>query len=343
MYDVIVIGGGICGASVLFELSKLKIKAALVEKESDISMGTTKANSAIVHAGYDPMPGTLMAKYNVKGSKLINKLCEDLNVPYKQIGSLVLAFNDDEMEEVKTLYNRGKENGVDGLKIISEQEVIQLEPNINPVKGALLAETAAIVSPWSLAIALCETAVINGAKVFCNNEIEQIDFQNEIYTLKTNNNEFKTKYIINCAGLFADKIQEMAAKSKSYFQIKPDKGCYYLLDKSQGDIVKHIVFQCPTKVGKGVLVSPTTHGNLIVGPDSQRIVSNCDLSTKRENLEFVKLMAAKTTSKINYRENIRNFAGLRAYSNFNDFIVEKSPQNQNFINVAGIKSPGLSS
>lgn len=341
MYDVTIIGAGISGCSLAYELSKYNVNALLLEKENDVSVGTTKANSAIVHAGYDPEPGSKMAEYNVKGCAYTRELCEKLDVPYKNIGSLVVAFAEDEMKTVQELYDRGNENGVPGLEIWDAEKLSKEEPNLSKeAKGALYAPTAGVVSPWELAIALAEVAAKNGVEVKLNTEVTNIEKAEGGYKISTNQGEIETKYVVNCAGIFADQVNEYINEKK--FTIVPNKGEYYLLDKSQGELVNHVIFQCPNEKGKGVLVSPTVHGNLIVGPNSIP-TDTSDLGTTSDGLEFVREAALKSVPNINYRESIRNFAGLRARTGVHDFFIYEDEVNKGFFNMAGMASPGLTS
>ena len=340
MVDVVIVGGGVCGCSLLYELSRYKLSAVLVEKENDVSVGTTKANSAIVHAGYDPHPGTTMARYNVEGNALVKELCEKLDVPYKQIGSLVLAFDADQDALVRELFDRGTQNGVPGMKVLSAAEVREMEPNVSPeVTSALYAPSAGIVSPWELAIALAETAVKNGAQVELNSEVTSIQPIDGGFRVTAGGKEIDTRFVVNAAGIWSDKINDMAAPHT--FPVSANKGEYFLLDKSQGTLVNHVIFQCPSKVGKGVLVSPTVHGNLIVGPNAEDAEKD-DLGTTGDGLAFVRKMALRSVPDINFRDSIRNFAGLRANTEIDDFLVGETEQ-KGFFNIAGIKSPGLTS
>ncbi|MEG1874314.1 MAG: NAD(P)/FAD-dependent oxidoreductase, partial [Angelakisella sp.] len=342
MYDVAIIGCGIIGASAAYELSRYHLKVAVLEASNDVANGTTKANSAILHAGYDPEPGTLMAKLNVEGVRLAKELCEKLDVERRQIGSLVLAFSPQEMETVQELYARGNANGVPDLQVLTHQQVLAMEPNLSDeVCGALYAPSAAIVSPWEFAIALAETAVKNGVELHLSTKVEQIEKQNGVFTIGTNNGKFNAKYIVNAAGVFADKIHEMVGGTG--FHTVYNVGEYYLMDKAQGALVTKVVFQCPSAVGKGVLVSPTVHGNLIVGPNSVNCEHGDDVGNTAEGLAYVRRFAVRSVPTLNFRDSIRNFSGVRAQTNRPDFIVEQSQQCANFINLAGIKSPGLSS
>ncbi len=341
MYDVTVIGCGVVGASIAYELSKYKLSVAVVEKENDVACGTTKANSAIVHAGYDPVPGTKMARLNVQGSKMMEELCRRLSVDYKRVGSLVIAFDEADMETIRALYRRGVENGVEDLQILNKQQTLEIERNLSPdVIGALYAPTAAIVNPWGLAIALAETAVRNGAQLRLNSAVTSIHNQGDFYQIETFEGAFDTRYIVNAAGAYADVINDMAAKP--FFKILPVKGEYYLLDKSQGGVVSRTVFQPPNKDGKGVLISPTVHGNLIVGPTADPAENPEDVAVTAQGLEKIVKTATRSSTKVNFRESIRNFTGVRATTAQDDFIIEASPDAPRFVNAAAIKSPGLS-
>ncbi|MBC5649406.1 NAD(P)/FAD-dependent oxidoreductase [Christensenella tenuis] len=338
-YDVIIIGGGITGCAAAYEFSKYEFKTALLEKENDIACGSTKANSAIIHAGYDPEPGTLMAKYNARGNELAHRLARKLDIPFRETGSLVLAFSEEEVREVHKLYENGVANGVP-VEIISGEEVLRREPNISDrVRCALWAPTGAVISPWEFAAALIETAVMNGVDCYLSSGVKRISKQDGMFEITAGGEKYRAKYIVNAAGLFADKVYEMAGGTG--MAITPVRGEYFLFDKTMGGIVSTVVFQCPTKLGKGVVVAPTIHGNLYAGPDSKTAAARDDTSTHADELSYIREMAVKSVPTIDFSQNIRNFAGLRAVAG-NDFIVEESNV-RNFINAAGIKSPGLSS
>ncbi len=341
MYDVAIIGAGVVGSSLAYYLSQYDISILMLEASNDVSNGTSKANTAIIHAGYDPRVGTLMAKYNVEGSLLMKDLCTKLDVPYINNGAMVLAFSDEELEHVNKLYQRGIDNGVKDLSVLNAEQVLKLEPNITKnVKGALLAKTSAIVSPWELTYALALTAVKNGVELKLNNKVTAITKEKDIFKITTDKSQYQSRYIFNASGIHADKIHELIGNKE--FTITPVRGQYYLLDKSQGNKCTHTLFQCPNALGKGVVVSPTVHGNLIVGPDAETI-NNEDKSTTSSGLAYVKEKAAKSIDSLNYGENIRNFAGIRAKSDRKDFIVEESKSVSNFFNLAGMASPALSS
>lgn len=340
-YDVIIIGAGVSGCAIAYELSKYRLSVLLVEKENDVADATTKANSGIVHAGYDPAEGTLMAKYNVRGCALISQLCEALDVPYRQTGSLVLGYDEADATTIDKLYRRGLANGVPGLSVISGDEVRKMEPNVSEaVICALYAPTAGVVSPWELALALGETAVRNGVTVRLNCEVTGVTRRNGRFLVKTSGGDFEGTFVVNAAGVAAAQICGLVAEPK--FAIRPNKGEYYLLDKSQSGLTQTVLFMCPNKNGKGVLVSPTAHGNIIVGPNAQDCASD-DHATSPSGLAFVRSESAKIIRDINFRDNIRNFAGVRANSDQSDFIIGEEPDCPGFINVAGIKSPGLTS
>lgn len=338
MYDVAIIGSGIVGAACAYRLSRFNLKVVVIEKNNDVCCGSTKANSAIIHAGYDPKPNTLMAKLNVEGSAMTKRICEKLDVPYNQIGSLVVAFSEEEAKTIEELYARGIKNGVKDMKIIGRDELLELEPNISDnAVCALQAKTAAIVNPWQYGLAMAETAVRNGTEIMLEAEVSGIEKNGDFWNIHTAKGNVEAKYVINAAGVNSDDIHNMVAEEK--FKILPSAGEYYLLDKSEGTRVSHIVFQCPNKNGKGTLVAPTVHGNLIVGPNSVSGDKE-DISTKTASLDFIRETAAKSVPSISFRENIRNFTGIRANSTIDDFIIEFAADH--FLDLAGIKSPGLS-
>ena len=342
MYDIAIIGAGIIGASIFREVLKFDLKVVVIEKENDVAMGTSKANSAIVHAGYDPKVGTLMAKYNVRGNEMFEHICEELSVPFKRNGSLVLAFDEADMETIKELYDNGNKLGVKGLEILSKEQVHEKEPNIKPhILGALYAPSGSIVGPYEYTIALMENGIVNGGELKLNREVTAIE-KDEIFKISTAQGEIiESRFLINAAGVYADKIHNMICKES--YKITPIKGGYFVMDRSEGNLVSHTIFQCPSKRGKGVVVTPTVHGNLLVGPNADSVYDKDNVATTAENLEFIKNTSLKTTDKINFREAIRNFAGLRAYSDYGDFIIQENRDIKGFIDVAGIKSPGLSS
>ena len=340
MYDIAVIGAGIIGTSVARELSRYSLRIALIEKDNDVANGTTKANSGIIHAGYDARPGSNKAKYNALGNPMFDKLCEELAVPFKRIGSLVIASNSQDMKKVEELYNRGLANGIPEMRILSGSEVRKMEPNLKEeVVGALHAPTAGIIDPWDLAIALAENAVENGVELLLNHRVTAIEKSTDGFNIRTSASAIEARYVINCAGVYADQINNMAAAP--YFKITPRRGQYYVLDKNTGSLVNSVVFQCPGKMGKGVLLTSSIHGNLLIGPDSEVLEDKENMETTADRLLFVKGSAAKTATGIPFNTMIKTFAGLRATPSTRDFIIEESKEAAGFINVAGIESPGL--
>ena len=341
MYDVAIIGCGVVGAAAAYALSHYDNKVVVLEAENDIADCTTKANSAILHAGYDPEPGTRMARLNVRGVALAKEICARLDVPYRQCGSLVLALSEAELPHLQHLYENGVANGVPGLRILSAEETLAMEPNLSTdVRGALYAPSAAIVSPWEYALAMAEVAVRNGVELRRRCRVVDAEFMEGGYRLVLEGGEtVETRCVINAAGIHAQEVHSMVEPAN--FNIIPTRGEYYLLDKSEGTRVNHVIFQCPNELGKGVLVSPTVHGNLIVGPNAAPVEGD-DTACTSAGLEFVATTARRSVPSINFGESIRNFAGVRANLDVDDFVVGEEPEAPGWIDLAGMKSPGLS-
>lgn len=338
MFDVIIVGAGIVGVSIARELSRYDLKCLVIEKSSDIANGSTKANSGILHAGYDAKEGTLKAKFNVLGSQMYEEICKELDVPYKRNGSLVLAFDDEDMKQIETLYERGLKNGVKELSIIDKNTILSLEPNLQEnVVGALYAKTAAIVSPFELAIALAENANENGVEFMLNTKVDKIYKEKDHFVIETNKGTFKSNYIVNAAGLFSDEINDMLGGEK--FRIIPRRGEYCLFDKSSGNLVTRTIFQPPSNKGKGILVAPTVHGNLFVGPNAREIDIRDDVSTSGEGIEEIIKGGNRSVKNLNLRDIITSFAGVRATPSTGDFVINIPTKNA--VNAAGIESPGL--
>ena len=341
IYDVIVIGAGITGGFIARELSKYSLNVCILEKGSDIAMGASKANSGIIHSGYDTKEGTLKALLNIKGKKSMRKVCQELDVPFKENGSLVIAYKENEMTVLEELLARGEKNGIEHLKILNRDEILKIEPNIaDNVFAALFAPDAATVCPYELTIASVENAVDNGVVLFRDSEVIDITCYNDIFRVKTVSNEFQTKYIANAAGVYSDKVARMIGDEG--FNIKPRKGEYVLYDKSYGNIVNSVIFQLPTKKGKGVLIATSVHGNLLVGPNANYIEDKEDTTTTRTGYEEIVQSAKKVLADALPKDPIATFSGIRASSKTGDFIIKPSDKNNRFINVAGIESPGLS-
>ena len=344
MYDIIIIGAGITGAAIAMELAKYRLKIGWLEKHNDVAIETTRANSGIIHSGYDPRPGTKMARLNVRGAALYKTLAPLLNIHYQIIGSLVIGRNEKDMEVLRNLYDRGIQNGVEALELLDAARIRELEPNLREdICCGLLSPTAAIISPWEACLAFAQTAVRNGAELFLQHDVQSISKTQSGYRVTASGKTFDARYVINCAGVHADDVYRLLSPQDA-FRIEPVKGQYYLLDKTQGSLVNRVIFQTPNERGKGVLVSRTVHGNLIVGPDAEKnIFDKSDGSVKADNLAFIRRAAALTTERINYRENIRNFSGLRAkLVGAEDFLIGESQEYPGFFNFAGIQSPGLS-
>lgn len=340
MFDVTIIGCGVVGASIAHTLSKYQLRVLVLEKENDVAMGTTKANSAIVHAGYDPLPGSLMARLNLRGSAMMEDLCNALSVGYRKTGSLVVAFQGDDLSGLETLYRRGIENGVPGLALLEGAQARAMEPHLAPnVAGALYAPSAAIVDPWGLCIAQMEVAVQNGVELRLRSPVTAVKRQRDVYRLDTPSGAVESRYVVNCAGCHGETVSALAGSPG--FHTLPSRGQYYLMDHACGDLVSHVIFQCPDRLGKGVLVAPTVHGNLIVGPNAEPAGPD-DTATTREGLLSVADTARRSVPALDMRQCIRNFAGVRANTDRNDFIIGPVEGAPRFFQVAGIRSPGLS-
>lgn len=342
IYDVIIVGGGVIGCAIARELSKYKLRTVLLEKNNDVCNETSAANSAIVHSGYDPLPNSLKAQMNVLGNSMYPQMCKELDVPFIQNGSLTIATTDDEMNTLLSLQKRANENKVE-TKILSSEEVLKLEPQLNKdIKGALFAPTCGIVNPFELTVALMENAIDNGVELLLNHEVNNIKInENSVSVFCKNDKELECKVLINAAGLFADDIN--AFVDKESFTITPRKGQYFVLDHFDLNFVKHTLFMVPSDKGKGVLVTPTTSGNYLIGPSSDFVDDKQDLSTTKDILDSVRSQASRIIENIPYANLIRQYSGLRAVSSTGDFIIEHSKVSKNLINVAGIQSPGLAS
>ena len=342
IYDVIIVGGGVIGCAIARELSKYKLRTVLLEKNNDVCNETSAANSAIVHSGYDPLPNSLKAKMNVLGNSMYPQMCKELDVPFIQNGSLTIATTDDEMNTLLSLQKRANENKVE-TKILSSEEVLKLEPQLNKdIKGALFAPTCGIVNPFELTVALMENAMDNGVELLLNHEVNNIKInENSVSVFCKNDKELECKVLINAAGLFADDINSFVDKDS--FTITPRKGQYFVLDHFDLNFVKHTLFMVPSDKGKGVLVTPTTSGNYLIGPSSDFVDDKQDLSTTKDILDSVRSQASRIIENIPYANLIRQYSGLRAVSSTGDFIIEHSKVSKNLINVAGIQSPGLAS
>lgn len=343
IYDVVIVGAGVTGAMVARELSKYKLSVCLLEKGNDVAVGATKANSGIIHGGYDPIPGTLKAKMNVSGVELLYKAADELHVQYKNNGSFVCAFGEDEDPTVKMLYERGIENGVKGLEILSGDEARAIEPNLSgEVTSVLNVPNAGIICPYSLCIAAVGNAMDNGAELKRNFEVVSIEKENGIFKVTASSGQcVEGNYLVNCAGGASDKIAKLAGDG--FFEIMHRAGEYILLDKTEGGTVTKTIFTVPTKAGKGILVTPTAHGNLLTGPTATRVKGDDSTETTPEGLETVTRLASHSVPTVNFRNVITSFCGVRASECHDDFIIQLSEKVENLIHVAAIDSPGLTS
>ncbi len=339
-FDVVIIGGGVIGTAVAYNLSKLKLKTALLEKEIELAFGTTKANSGIVHAGFHSKPGTLKAILCVKGSLMYPQLCQDLDVPYKQNGVLMVAFNNEQLPELEAFYKQGKLNGLAELKILNRDELLKREPNLqDKVVAGLFAPTGGVVSPFELAINQGENAKLNGVEIVLDSSVIKMEDQKSQILITTTNNQFTAKVVINCAGLYADNIARMLGDDS--FSITPRKGEEYLLDKRLGNLVKSTIFPLPTPNSKGMLVIPTVHGNLMLGPTAVEMDRRDEFATTALGLKNIYDFTKNLVNGVDLRDLIASFAGIRAASDRGDFIIEFSQKTPRLLNIAGIESPGL--
>ena len=342
VYDVIIAGAGVIGGMVARELSKYQLSVCLLEKENDVAMGASKANSGIVHGGFDPEPETLKAKLNVAGVEMLYNAADELNVPYKRNGSLVCAFGAEEEPAVHELYERGLINGVKEMKILSGSEAREIEPRLSEACTlALLIPTAGIVCPYQLTLAAVGNAMDNGVELIRNFEITDIE-HNDLFTVKSFKGEtVQGKCFINCAGCYSDEIAQKAGDCS--FDIIPRAGEYLLLDKTEGETVTHTIFQVPSKEGKGILVSPTADGNLLTGPTAAVVDTAENTEITQAGVDTVIKFAAKSVPSVQFRQVITSFAGVRSSEKNGDFIIEASKKVSGLINVAAIDSPGLTS
>ena len=335
MYDVIIIGAGVSGAATARELSRYNVKTCVIEKEEDVCCGTSKANSAIVHAGYDAAEGSLMAKLNVRGNQMMEQLSKDLDFPFKKNGSLVVCLHEEDMPKLHALYDRGIANGVKELRILNREELKEMEPNISDEAcAALYAPTAGIICPFNMNIAMAENAYANGVEFKFDTEVTDLKPIDEGWEVHTNNGVFQTRYLVNAAGVYADKFHNMVSEKKIH--ITPRRGDYCLLDKSAGNHVSKIIFALPGKYGKGILVTPTVHGNLLLGPTAIDVEDKEGTNTTREGLDQVIERAGMNVKDIPLRQVITSFSGLRAHEDGHEFIIGEVEDAKGFIDCAGI-------
>lgn len=341
MYDILIIGAGVVGCALARKLSQYQGKIAVVERAEDVADGASKANSGIVHAGFDAKPGTLKALYNVQGAKMYGALARELGVPYDPIGALVLGFSEEDRATLQKLYDQGQKNGVEQLRIIEHDEIMAMEPNTNPnVVCALYAPTSAVVSPYEMTLALAYHAAQNGAEFIFDCPVDRLYKEQDVWRAETPKGTIEARAIINCAGVGAAELHNMI--SDQPLQIIPRRGEYYLLDHTVKCPFSRTMFQVPSKMGKGVLISPTAHGNALLGPSAEDIPDPYDTATTRAGLDFVLDKCRLTWPRVNTRPVITTFSGVRAHPATGDFIIGKvhgAPDNA--FEAVGIESPGL--
>ena len=341
-YDVCVVGAGVTGSAIAMALSKYDMSVCVIEKEEDVCSGTSKANSGIVHAGYDAKPGSMKARMNVRGSKLIKELSEKLDFPFRQNGSLVLAFSEEDRPKLEELLERGKKNGVEQLSVISGDEAREIEPALSPeVAAALLVPTGGIVCPFNMTIAFAENAFENGAEFRFLTELTGLTKEDGGYCVSTDKGEIHAACVVNAAGVYADVVHNMVSEKKLHIVAR--RGEYMLMDKEAGSLVDHTIFQLPSEHSKGVLVTPTVHGNLMTGPTANDIDDKEDTETTAAGLGEVRTKASMSAPNIPFNMVITSFSGLRAHEDGGDFVIGEAEDAPGFFDAAGIESPGLSS
>ena len=335
IYDVTIIGAGITGSLISHRLSKYNLNVLLLEKGNDVSCGATGANSAMVHSGHDPKPGTLKCKYNILGNRMYPDLCKELKVAYDPIGAFVVATDDEEKEKLKTLINQCEERQIP-YEVLSGDDARKLEPNLSDsVCEALSLPTTGVITPWEVTIAAVEEAMLNGTELRLNYEVKNIKKSNDGFEI---NDEIKTKVLVNCAGVNCDDITNMLRPSP--YKVEAKKGEYYILDHNGPQLVSRVIYPVPTVKGKGVLAVPTVHHNVLIGPNSDFCEDKTCVATG-SGLDYVKREISKTIKNVPYNKMIHNYAGLRPHIDLNDFYIQEDDEIKNFIHVAGIESPGL--
>ena len=341
--DILVIGGGVVGCAVARALSRRRADVTVLERGCDVAEGASKANSGIVHAGFDARTGTNKARFNVEGSRMYAKLCAELGVPYRQNGALVLAFSNEDRETVARLLAQGAANGVEGLRVVERDELKKMEPNVSDeALCALFAPTSAVVSPYELVYALADHAAKNGVSFAFDEEVKTIKRDGDLWRVVTSKGERSAKIVVNCAGVDSARLHNEAAGREDY-HITNRRGQYWLLDHLKTPPFERTMFQCPTKMGKGVLVTPSVHYNTLIGPTAEDIDDPLDTATSAEGLALALEKSRRTWANVSTRGNITNFAGVRAHEDHGDFIIGAVDGAPGLYEAVGIESPGLSS
>ena len=341
MYDVVIVGAGIIGGMLARELSKYQLSVCLLEKENDVAMGASRANSGIIHGGYDPVPGTLKARLNAEGVELLFEAAKELCVPHKRNGSMVCAFSAEEEPTIHELYEQGQQNKIPSLKILTGEEARALEPNLSgAVTKVLYVANAGIICPYDLTISAIGNAMDNGVELYRNFAVCAISREADGFTVTSSSGkQVRSRYLVNCAGGYSDKVAKMAGDD--FFTIIPRAGEYMLLDKAEGSRVSHTLFQCPTAEGKGILVSPTADGNLLVGPTAKVVAAPDNTDTTPNGLAEVARLSAKSVPSVNFRQVITSFTGVRASTKEGEFILKPSDRVPGLVHAGAIDSPGL--
>ena len=342
MYDILIVGCGVTGAAMAYTLSRYDVSVCVCERYNDVGNGVTKANSAILHAGFDCPPGSMEAKLNIPGIAMAREICKKLDVKYRDIPTFVIAFDEREIAYIEELYDRGIKNGVPGIRIIEGSEALAMEPALNPaIVKALYAPGSGIIDPWEYTVAMAETAVTNGVELRLSTPVTAIEKLEDHFEVTTPSGMIEARYVINAGGGFSAQVYELVG---GHDLVQTNFcGQYQVLDKSQGSIINSVVFPCPDEHGfKGILVAPTVHGNLIVGPDAYVVENGDCVATREPELSQVREGGLRSVPGIDFRQIIHQYAGVRPNTQVPDFVIGESPVCPGFVNLAGIKSPGLS-
>ncbi|MBQ8161318.1 MAG: NAD(P)/FAD-dependent oxidoreductase [Clostridia bacterium] len=341
MTDLIIIGAGVVGCAVAREMSRYNLEIRVLERGHDVAEGASKANSGIVHAGYDAVPGTLKAKLNVEGAKMYPEMCRELGVPYRKNGALVLAFSEDDRGTLQKLLQQGIDNGVEELRIIEKEELRSLEPNVSEdAVCALLVPTSGITSPYEMAFALADHAAVNGVAFEMNTKVEHMAWDGDHWVLETNRGRTEARMVINCAGFDSARLHDEISSRKLH--ITHRRGQYYILDHPDVLPFDRTMFQCPTRMGKGILVAPTVHGNVLLGPTAEDLDDGLDTETTQEGLDAILKACRLTWPKVSVRTAVTNFSGIRAHEAGGDFVIGPVEGAGKAWEAAGLESPGLS-
>lgn len=347
-FDIIIVGAGAVGCAVARELSRFDLKIAVFEKESDVASATSGRNSGVVHAGFNNKPGSLMAKLCVEGNEGFESICKELDVPYKKTGKLIVAFDESDFAGIDNLIEKGRKNGVKGLEFVNADVVKKMEPNVGGV-GAMLSPNTAITNPFIYTVALAENAAANGAKFYFDTEVKGITKQDKLFRVKAGNTYLYSRYLVNSAGLYSDKISSMAGDKE--YKIHPCRGEYFILDKRTSQYLNMPVYPVPRPGigGLGVHLTPTIEGNILIGPSAEYIKTKSDYASTKKVMDKLFKEAKELLPPLSMRHIIRSYTGIRSKlvgpktGGFGDFIIEESKVVPGLINLIGIESPGLTS